>query len=1079
MATNQFSLHSGNDLELLAARLAELMRRPLADPFGPESIVVQNRGMAVYLEQFLAVGLGIAANIRTVFLKNQVEELLALALGRDTADQLAFFSPETMRFAIDRILRSESDEPAFEEYRRYLAAGHGDERSGQLAAALAALFDQYQIYRPEMILRGGPAEHSAQRQLWQRLAAGRVSRSECFQRFFKLRSAPAIEARFERISVFGISSMPPLYLWFFQKLAEFVPVHFFYQNPCRAEWSFAIAPRERRRPEEKMIAEPEDFLSDPDGFAAEFNTLLASCGKLGREFFAAILEHTDFDPDSPESLFRDPAATSSTLLARLQQHILDGENRDEPEPVAADDRSLTVANCHHPLREVEALHDELLRRFNSDPTLRAGDVIVMTPDIEVYAPYVKAVFESIDPGSLRYIPFSLGDRPPEREIALLRGCFTLFKTALGAFKASEILALLECDPLRENFKLGPDDLPKLRRLLADNHASWGLDAAHRAALLGGDCAFAENSWRFVRDRLLLGFAMRSSDTAPVQFDRILAADRIEGDRARLAEALELILAALERARARLLEPRTPEAWAEVFAELLDDFFGDDRDGGLRRFRDALAATVTSAGRGGFDLATGPELMLGELERRLEADFRRGSAGFLRGGVTFCTLLPMRNIPHRVIAILGLDEAAYPRRELKLHFDMIGKHPRGGDRSLRIEDRYLFLEALLAAREALYLSYVGQSVTDNSELPPSPLVADLLGYVRRHFRLDGRELVVRHPLQGFSVRCFTPESPTPSYSEENFRTARILAAPGRERPRPDFPAAVESEEDGAEPTVASLSRFFANPFEHYGRNILKMDSPFSRDDRVGDIETIEPNMLQRADLRRELFLAGLRGEAPEPIRERRRAAGELPPGALGDLYFEKIAAEAANELDLPRKELGASSCRELFGRAEIVTLPPRLRAREIALAGRADGRLLLYLARQSDERTALFAIIFNALVHHESAFAAGLTSLVLINTDQVTVRTLPESVGSARKLAVLEELRRRGDLAPLEFMPRTSRAIFEGKSFATTWHGNDYSEAEGEWENFFVRRFAPYDLENAAELDAFRAVAAAVYGEDGL
>ncbi|MGE4564957.1 MAG: exodeoxyribonuclease V subunit gamma, partial [Victivallaceae bacterium] len=141
MATNQFSLHTGNDLELLAGNLAELMRQPLSDPFGPELIVVQNRGMAVYLEQFLAGKLGIAANLRTVFLKNQVEELLALALGTDMAGELAFFSPETMRFAICRILKSESDEPAFEEYRRYLAPGHGDERVGQLAATLAALFD--------------------------------------------------------------------------------------------------------------------------------------------------------------------------------------------------------------------------------------------------------------------------------------------------------------------------------------------------------------------------------------------------------------------------------------------------------------------------------------------------------------------------------------------------------------------------------------------------------------------------------------------------------------------------------------------------------------------------------------------------------------------------------------------------------------------------------------------------------------------------------------------------------------------------------------------------------------------------
>ena len=144
-------------------------------------------------------------------------------------------------------------------------------------------------------------------------------------------------------------------------------------------------------------------------------------------------------------------------------------------------------------------------------------------------------------------------------------------------------------------------------------------------------------------------------------------------------------------------------------------------------------------------------------------------GFLTGGVTFCAMLPMRSIPFKVIALVGMGGRAFPRTQRPAGFDLIASHPRPGDRSAREEDRYLFLEALLSARQKLYISYVGQSIKDNTEIPPSVVVSELIEAVEQGFREgpggDGilDHICIRHRLQAFS----------PSYFEGQTGTLQLL------------------------------------------------------------------------------------------------------------------------------------------------------------------------------------------------------------------------------------------------------------------------------------------------------------------
>ena len=104
-----------------------------------------------------------------------------------------------------------------------------------------------------------------------------------------------------------------------------------------------------------------------------------------------------------------------------------------------------------------------------------------------------------------------------------------------------------------------------------------------------------------------------------------------------------------------------------------------------------------------------------LEEQL--DRARLNAAFLSGGITFCEHVPMRAIPFRVVCLLGMDDESFPRSSARASFDLM-QNPRLGDRNLRDDDRQLFLEALLSARDALLVTYVGQSAQDDSVRPAS-------------------------------------------------------------------------------------------------------------------------------------------------------------------------------------------------------------------------------------------------------------------------------------------------------------------------------------------------------------------------
>jgi exodeoxyribonuclease V gamma subunit len=901
-AATQLHLFTSNRLEVLSAFLAQLLKRPLSSPFTPEIIVVQSPGMARWIAMEIARYHGVCANVRFPFPNDFIHESVFSKILPDVPET-APFDRNTLTWQIMGLLPELTGHPAFGEVRRYLGGDRDDLKRFQLAEKIAYAFDQYLLFRPEMILEweAGGTDHW-QAVLWRAVGRGRgrhhrPALREAFLQRIETLERPA-DWLPERVAVFGVSTLPPFHLHIFETLSRHCEVNLFIMNPCREYWGDLLTGRETRRLERRAEGEAR-----PDLYLTPGNPLLAAMGGLGRDFFDRL---TEAGP-AETPVFLDPADDSPSLLAALQSDILNlretGRTGEERRTVDPADDSVQIHACHGPMREIEVLHDQLLDLFRRYPDLPPREILVMTPDIETYAPYIQAVFDRPGDDPLR-IPFSIADRSFRTESRIIETFLRILDLWGGRYGAAEVMAILETAAVRAAFDLTEPDLDRIRRWVRETGIRWGIDADHRRR--HGLPGYPQNTWRAGLDRLLLGVALPGGDRI---YQSILPYD-LEGEE---TEVLGRFLTFCERLFdfvEGLREARTLSRWSGDLSRAVELLFmtGEESEPEER----ALQSLLQELGEGG--VRAGNE---GEIAFPAVRAFLRGRLsdqgfgyGFITGGVTFCQTLPMRSIPFQVICMVGMDSDRYPRRDTAPGFDLISRHPRPGDRSARSDDRYLFLESILSARRQLYISYVGQSIQDNSVIPPSVLVSELLDYINNGYHLAQGEIVddrvrVRHRLQPFSPAYFDPATDPRlfSYSEEHCRTANRSVSP-REAPVPFF------QEDLPEPpaerravSLDDLSRFLCNP----ARFLLNQRLGIHFEEGDGGLEEAEPftlSGLERYTVAQRLVERALRhpdgpGTKEPGTKENdewldlEAACGRLPHGAVGRCLFTALRRETAS------------------------------------------------------------------------------------------------------------------------------------------------------------------------------------------
>ena len=633
--------------------------------------------------------------------------------------------------------------------------------------------------------------------------------------------------------------------------------------------------------------------------------MLAAWGRQARDFIRLLDHHDDRSVsghrfgDRRADLFDDPESPAglpaATLLGQVQGRIRDLVPLGEAPPAAPapEDRSIVFHSAHSAQREVEILHDQLLQYFAQPPggaPLNPRDVVVMVPDVALFEPAIHSVFGQHDHGAdRRRIPYCIADLQDRGRAPLLVALEWLLSARVERFTLSGLRALLDVPAVREAFSLDAAALPVVSRWLEGAGVRWGLHAEHRAALGLGECG-AQNTWAFGLRRLLLGYAIGSGTFAEIEAD-----GEVAGLEAEYAGPLADLMHVLENWWAEAGLPRTPQAWSLVLRRLLRQLFKarDDHDKALLMAADeALARWLDACDAAGFhetlDLLVVSEAWLAAIDDPSVA--RR----FRAGGVTFCTLLPLRAIPFEVVCLLGMNDADYPRRSARNDFDLMAlpEMARPGDRSRRDDDRQLMLDALLSARKVLYVSWAGHSPRDNTEQPPSVLVAQLRDYLAATWSPAAvQERTVQHPLQPFSRRYFDQSPGLFTYAKE-WRAAHQASAIAATAPSAS-PFATEHRPSTL--SVADLCRFLQNPVREFFKQRLAVEFP-RLEAEVADEEMFVANGLEQWTLADDVLdtVRALGSEnvahSVEQAVARLQRAGRLALGGPGLLQAASLRSE---------------------------------------------------------------------------------------------------------------------------------------------------------------------------------------------
>ncbi|MDX1638353.1 MAG: exodeoxyribonuclease V subunit gamma, partial [Balneolaceae bacterium] len=875
------TFYQSKKLEELSARFNELMaNNPPEDPLATEIVIVQNHGMARWLSTTLARGSGIAANVSFEFPAERVWSIYRSAHSDIPENLPSDRGP--MSLAIFEELQDLPDEAPYRQAWNYIRgeAGEWDAvKCWKLAVKIADLFDQYLVYRPDMILRWEESSklpldrtEAWQAGLWNRLkdrwdkhftAIDHNHRAQIHRSFMQKIGGDKLQTADlpERITLFGLSSLPPAFIELFATLSGLVDVH----------WFRMMAPERPRYPE-----------------------LDQSWGEEGREFKALLQEYTT-----------DIAVTTEVIRGNSTGAVQNGGSRTEAgrTPDLFDQPNngrgssgfefpeLQIHSCHSPQREVEVLHDNLLACFDGEehPTLEPDDILVLCTDIETYAPFIRAVFGS-GQEELPDIPFHIMEDYSGPRKEMFQVFVNLLELLESRFKVTEVVDLLYATSVRRHFDISEDELERLQEWIGDTRVRWGLSEADKHAMdLPGGTQF---TWVNALNRLMMGFTSRFENEL---FNGLYPHGSLENSEdAILLGKFSRFLTRLQHARKQVYSPHTPTEWCRVLNDLLSDFLpADDRySSGYKTLVGLFDQFREYADLAALKQKVRYPVIRDYITRRLTAEAGRG--GYRGHGITFSGLDQMRSLPHKVIAMIGMNNDVFPRSRVTPEFDLMSRHPRPGDRITRNDDRYLFLETLRSARRLFYVSYIGQSDRDDSPRPPSVLVSELLDSLASANDVKPEELVVKHPLQAFSRKYFDREqNELVTYSETSAEIYRRLKDRPPKNGQRHFMSGDERLPEAGESfrkvSIRDLVRFFRHPLRYLAEQRLGLqirDHALLTEDR----EPFEMGGLENYLLGNELLDRQLHGREITNYRQIAKAKGLLPEGWPGRKIYEEKEKE---------------------------------------------------------------------------------------------------------------------------------------------------------------------------------------------
>lgn len=874
------NVYISNDLDRLVSKICENKTPIDRSIFDAEHLVVQTEGLRRWLSVKRAIHSGIFSNFKFSSPNNLILDLFNLA----ELKMPDIYSTNNIKWLIFNILNDDEFKNLWPQVASYY---NGDSiRQLQLATKLSDLFDQYTFYRPDYILNWNDDKDNKinwkyqYHELWQKWIWIKIKKlldgefPDKVELFLSLlqyiredeKLKLRIKQKYPKISVFGFSSISQLHINILIEMSKNTSdIDFYLFNPSpEVYWLHDI-------PEKTKLKIERYFKNISTGLNLDVgNRLLMDLGKTARYFYLMIFNNEEFLNNlDNESLVNEP--NKNSLLHTLQNDIYNNvsdENRQIIPSEIINDGSITISSHYSIGREVEALYNYILYVLE-DSNIKPRDIIIQTENIDKYFPYINSVFENAE----YKIPFTVADRSYHGADNIIGILEKLLNIKEDGFTSEEIFQLIQLKPIQSKF--GIKDIEIIRIIIDKANIRTGIHGEKE------DETYIV-SWKNGLERIILGYAINSDDlvSVPDRNHKNLPLAFIENEFA--TEGIKLfgfVNALIENIRQRKIN-RSLNHWKQFFQNMMNEFFDfDDNDIELINYiNDRISFPDEIENFSGNNITY--DIFVSAFLESIYQDTRKGS--FISGGVTFCSMTPMRSIPFKVVAVLGLDYTSFPRKNKDVLFDLMNAEHRPGDRNTKDSDKFLFLEALMSARDKLYLSYIGQDSKSNAEKPASIVIDSLVDYIF-FFENDQRkkkEFIIKHPLHNFNTKYFNPEYPQ-LYSYIKTQNIDIENYFYKSENKKD-------ELDSIFINISDLFLFYKNSIKFFFNNTLKID--YSENEvLIPESELFETDNLQKSILRFNLLEINDKSDLENFILKE-KILGNLPLKSSGIIETEILISE---------------------------------------------------------------------------------------------------------------------------------------------------------------------------------------------
>jgi exodeoxyribonuclease V gamma subunit len=847
------------------------------NPLEPFDCVLLTVGMDKWLKQEIAMRVGISANIETPMLSRFIWDLLNSVV---LSDKHWALNKDSMQLIIYDVIR----DGGWHDLSHYLSAHDSDADHLALAGKIADTFDAYTFYRPMWLnhwssgkdtLLGSandeitiPEAQAWQPKMWREiqrqtasidLISDRGELIESLKRHMAAGTLPTSKLP-PQITIFGVSQIPQVFLDILVGLADYIDVNLYWLNPALGYWADNVSTKTF------MKAVAAGKVSDHMEIG---NPLLSSLGASGKAFFSQLIDaNATITELAPE--FSD----SATLLGLTKNAIFEASTygKDSRPLVDSNDSSFVIASTHGALREIEALKDHLFKLFETIPDLLPHEIAVMSPNIADYAPFIHQVF-----GDMR-LPYSVSDVTVMDSNPIFRLVKALLAINDRRFTVLECSELLTSVSVLAKYDLSPEMANTLMDVAYRNNVRWGLTASTIGPVEHN------NTWEDGAQRIIAGNSLGAEHAVKGVYPFLLSSSD-----AREYSKVAAFLDDLSDWAEISSTARPLSEWiallTNTIAVLVDETVEPDA---LIIIYDTLSTLANSA----ETLSLSRPVDIGFLNKALTASFSETTvrSRFLAGAINFSNCVPLRSIPFRVIALLGMNDTEFPRRVINSGLDLLASNHRPGDRDPRNEDRYFALESILLANDAFYMSYQGRNPKSNEERAPSVVIQEIRRFLLTQFIVAGTEYMpvgdqmgtaygqfnVHHHLQPFNPGYFINKT---TYSTEWTEVSKAISASARQEISPVLTGcAINQEMIPDLITRANLHQAMTSPCElflrtRYGARLSKTQN---------GIETLEPMsadalQIYKTKARAADWLAADRKIGVWHARE--LASGAHPVGAL--------------------------------------------------------------------------------------------------------------------------------------------------------------------------------------------------------